>query len=201
MKPEKLLGVVAKIERPNARDKVKDELILHNQAYIIWEAGKDKGLIPDNVYIPKISFPKWVSEGIILIEKIQWQSLHTKALIDNAYNSIQYAHPLSQIEKKEVYKLSDGDVKRYIMKKYGLNHVEIFKVIELYSRDYLAPYLFDRKSPNLKTDLSKTLSYLQNQSPGINHIDIHPGNIMVDKNHKIYIIDWWRAKITNFSNS
>ena len=120
VKPEKLMGVVAKIERPNAIDKVIVEYYLHNKAYTIWETGKDRGLIPENVYIPKISIPSWVDTWFVLIEQILWQSLHTKALIDNAYKSIQYAHPLSQIEKEEVYHLSDGDAKRYIMKKYGL---------------------------------------------------------------------------------
>ena len=200
VKPEKLKWVIAKIERPNAVDKVKDELGTHSEAYKIWEAGRDKGLIPESVYIPKISIPKWASDWIILIEQVQGQSLHTKSLIENAYKSRKDALPLTQTEKETVSTLTDGEVKRFIMEKYNMTSAEAFKVIELYSVDYLWPYLYDRMRPTFKTDLSKTLAYLQNQVPWINHIDIHPWNIMVTNDGKIYIIDWWRAKTTNVPN-
>jgi hypothetical protein len=200
VKPEKLKWVIAKIERLNAVDKVKDELGTHSEAYKIWEAGRDKGLIPESVYIPKISIPKWASDWIILIEQVQGQSLHTKSLIENAYKSRKDALPLTQTEKETVSILTDGEVKRFIMEKYNMTSAEAFKVIELYSVDYLWPYLYDRMRPTFKTDLSKTLAYLQNQVPWINHIDIHPWNIMVTNDGKIYIIDWWRAKATNVPN-
>jgi hypothetical protein len=58
VKPKILQGVVAKIERPNATDKVKDELTLHSQAYTIWKIAHDAGVIPGNIYVPKISIPK-----------------------------------------------------------------------------------------------------------------------------------------------
>ncbi len=200
VKPEKLKWVIAKIERPNAVDKVEDELGTHSEAYKIWEAGRDKGLIPESVYIPKISIPKWASDWIILIEQVQGQSLHTKSLIENAYKSRKDALPLTQTEKETVSTLTDGEAKRYIMEKYNMSSADAFKVIELYSADHLWPYLYDRMRPTFKTDLSKTLAYLQNQVPWINHIDMHPWNIMVTNDGKIYIIDWWRAKTTNVPN-
>lgn len=200
VKPEKLKWVIAKIERPNAVDKVKDELVTHSEAYRLWEEGREKGLIPESVYIPKISIPKWASDWMILIEQVQGQSLHTKSLIENAYKSRKDALPLTQTEKEIVSNLTDGEAKKFIMEKYNMSPADAFKVIELYSTDHLWPYLYDRMRPTFKTDLSKTLAYLQNQTPWINHIDIHPWNIMVTNDEKIYIIDWWRAKTTNVPN-
>lgn len=197
VKPEKLKGVVAKIERPNAVDKVIDEFNLHNEAYDIWKQWKNEGLMPENVYIPKVILPDWVWKWIILIEQVQGQSLHTKSLIENAYKTRKDALPLTQAEKETVSNFTDWEAKRFIMEKYNMSSADAFKVIELYSSDHLWPYLYDRMRPTFKTDLSKALAYLQNQVPWINHIDIHPWNIMVTNDGKIYIIDWWRAKITN----
>lgn len=197
VKPEKLKWVIAKIERPNAVDKVIDEFNLHNEAYDIWRKWRKQWLIPENVYVPKVEMPKWVDGWIILIEQVQGQSLHTKSLIENAYKIRKDAQPLTQAEKETVSGLTDWEAKRFIMEKYSISSDDAFRVIELYSSDHLWPYLYDRMRPTFKTDLSKTLAYLQNQVPWINHIDIHPWNIMVTNDKKIYIIDWWRAKITN----
>ncbi len=197
VKPEKLKWVIAKIERPNAVDKVIDEFNLHNEAYDIWRKWRKQWLIPENVYVPKVEMPKWVDGWIILIEQVQGQSLHTKSLIENAHKIRKDAQPLTQAEKETVSGLTDWEAKRFIMEKYSISSDDAFRVIELYSSDHLWPYLYDRMRPTFKTDLSKTLAYLQNQVPWINHIDIHPWNIMVTNDKKIYIIDWWRAKITN----
>jgi hypothetical protein len=197
VKPEKLKGYIAKIERPNAVDSVLKEFDLHNEAYNIWRKWRKEGSIPENIYVPKVDIPKWVDSWLILIEQIQGQSLHTKSLIENAYKTRKGAEPLTQAEKETVSNFTDWEAKRFIMEKYNMSSADAFKVIELYSVDYLWPYLYDRMRPTFKTDLSKALAYLQNQVPWINHIDIHPWNIMVTNDGKIYIIDWWRAKITN----
>lgn len=42
VKPERLKGFVAKIEKPKAVDRVVDEYNLHNEAYNIWKEGKNK---------------------------------------------------------------------------------------------------------------------------------------------------------------
>jgi hypothetical protein len=132
-----------------------------------------------------------------LIEQVQWQSLHTKSLIDKAYTKRKDAQPLNQTDKEVVSGLTDGEAKKWIMERYSISSDEARSVIDLYSVDHLWPYLFDRMNPTAKTDLTKALSYMQNQSPWINQIDIHPGNFMVTNDKKIYIIDWWRAVITN----
>lgn len=174
VKSEKLKGYIAKIERPNAVDSVLKEFDLHSEAYDIWRKWRKEGSIPENIYIPKVYIPKWVEDWLILIEQVQGQSLHTKSLIENAYKTKKDALPLTQAEKETVSNLTDGEAKRFIMEKYNISSADAFRVIELYSADHLWPYLYDRMRPTFKTDLSKTLAYLQNQVPWINHIDIHP---------------------------
>lgn len=200
VKPRTLRGFVAKIERPNAEDKVIGEYNNHVKAYNIWKEWRKNWGIPENIFVPKIQLPRWVDEGIILIEQVQGQSLHTKALIENAYKIRKDAPPLTQEEMALVSTFTDGDAKRFIMQKYNYSADEAFRVIELYSADKLWPYLHDRMRPTFRTDLSKAMEYMSKQQPWISQWDQHPWNFMVTNDGKIYIIDWWRAKMTNVPN-
>ena len=200
VKPKYLKWVIAKIERPDAVDKVIDEFTHHNEAYNLWRKWRKDGAIPENIYVPKVILPDGVAKWILLIEQVQWQSFHTKSLIENAYKIRKDAQPLTQVEKDIVSGLTDWDAKWYIMSKYNIPADEAFRVIELYSVDHLWPYLHDRMTPTFKTDLTKTLEYLARQVPWISQWDIHPWNFMITNDKKIYIIDWWRAKMTNVTN-
>lgn len=74
---------------------------------------------------------------MILIEQVHGQSLHTKALIENAYKTRKDALPLTQAEKGVVSGLTDGEAKRFIMERYGISASDAFHVIELYGADHL----------------------------------------------------------------
>jgi Ser/Thr protein kinase RdoA (MazF antagonist) len=75
------------------------------------------------------------------------------------------------------------------MEEWALN-----MVIEDYSLDYLLDLKGEWYINKWPTDLSRALDYFREQ--WMVHADLHSGNIMVDKNGNIYIIDFGRVRFT-----
>ncbi len=186
-------NLVIKIAKPGEVDDIMQEFKNHNLFYEKWKKWIKKLLIDDKIKIPKVQ--KWESDWYFFIEKVDWQSLYSKTLID------RYIDKLNPQELEQIWKLADKQVREFLKKKFDKPDSHLDQIIEDYSTDYLSDLLwlgYKYKKETWKiwwTPLDNAIKTLR--TDGISHNDLHSGNIMIGRNKNIYIIDFWRIKEFN----
>ena len=183
-------NLVVKVAKEWKVDSIKEEFKNHNLFYDTWEEWIINWDITNKVRIPQIF--EWKNNWYFLMEKIEWQSLYSKTLIE------RYDKKLSIEDKEIILKLSDKQVREFLKDKYEATDDYLDTLIDDYSVDLLADLKWTSHTHRKlhwkiwDTPLSNTLDYLKKQ--WVSHNDLHPWNIMLYNNSNIYIIDFWRIK-------
>lgn len=180
------ISVVIKIAKPWKVDDLMLEYRNHKKMYEAWMEWILEWKIDKKIRIPQIKI--WKRWDYFSMEKIQWQSLHTKTLLEH------YKHKIPPEDFTGLSELTDAKVRNYLKTTYALLDYSLDLVIEDHSGELLAELLWFSYTWRVEwIPLREALNYLEGK--GMVHRDLHPGNIMLDKNENIYIIDFWRAKI------
>ncbi len=117
------------------------------------------------------------------MDTIEWQTLNSKIFRNE--------HPWLKTEKPDFLDtLTDKEIIELMIDKYWTSTESLISLIESNKEKYLENWINKKWSP-----LNNALNYLKEN--GIEHTDLHPGNIMIDKKWNIYIIDFWTMKNTN----
>ena len=185
--------LVVKVAKEWKVDDLTQEFNNHEIMFRIINEWNDKWLISQKIKVPMIT--KWEDAWYFIMEKVEWQSLYSKALIDYFWRWL----PEEEILK--MWNLTDNQLREYLKLNHKADDSFINMIIEDYSWDKLADLLWTSnkyRSAHWKiwwTELSTALDYIKKN--WIMHNDLHPWNIMLDKNWNIYIIDFWRIKLLN----
>ncbi|MGE4443534.1 MAG: phosphotransferase [Candidatus Altimarinota bacterium] len=172
--------VVVKVRKPGIHiDDLGIEIQNHGRALVLLENfnGINKGA---NIYIPEIlkEDPRGFLKGYFTMEKINGQTLTTKMFRD--------LHPGLKNELPGFLdSLSDKDIINLLLNKYSETPANLKKLFDDNSSSYVAQIKKDNPY------LSKFLDYLKENK--LDHTDLHSGNIMIDKDGRIYIIDFGRV--------
>lgn len=182
--------LVVKIAKPWEVDDIMKEFHNHNLFYEKWKNWIKNWLIDDTIKVPKVQ--KWEKDGYFFIEKVDWQSLYSKTLID------RFSHKLSIEDLEQIWKLDDKQVREFLKKKLNETDSYLDQIIEDYSLDNLMELLgntYKIRKETWKiwwTPLDNAIKALRES--GIAHNDLHPWNIMIDSTWNIYMIDFGRIK-------
>lgn len=185
--------LVIKIAKPWDVDDIMKEFHNHNLFYEKWKAWIKIWLIDNIIKVPKVQ--KWEKDGFFYMEKIDWQSLYSKTLIE------KYEKQLTSEELKTIWELDDKQVREVLKKRFNESDSYLDQIIEDYSGDFLADALwtsYKHRKETWKiwwTPLDHAIKVLREN--WIAHNDLHPWNIMIDRNWNTYIIDFWRIKEFN----
>lgn len=183
-------SLVVKVAKEWKVDDITQEFNNHKLFYDTWEEWIINWDLSDKVRIPQIF--EWKTDWYFLIEKIEWQSLYSKTLIE------RFENKLTKEDKDIIWTLSDKQVREFLKNKYEATDWYLDMLIEDYSVEHLAEQLwtsYNYRKIHWKiwdTPLSNTLDYLRNK--WVSHNDLHPWNIILDNKWNIYIIDFWRIK-------
>lgn len=183
-------SLVVKVAKEGKVDDITQEFNNHKLFYDTWEEWIINWDLSDKVRIPQIF--EWKTDWYFLMEKIEWQSLYSKTLIE------RFENKLTKKDKDIIWTLSDKQVRELLKDKYEATDWYLDMLIEDYSVEHLADQLwtsYNYRRTHWKiwdTPLSDTLDYLRNK--WVSHNDLHPWNIMLDNKWNIYIIDFWRIK-------
>ena len=142
-------------------------------------------MINEKIKIPKIRY--WADKMYFEMEKIVWQS------VVNMFYKEKYKKELAWIPKDLLDTISDEKFADLLEEKWisdiprvlnydQTNWKKMFDELYKYAEDTLTPLWF----------WTATL-YLEEF--WLQHRDMHPGNVMIDKNKNVYIIDFWRVRI------
>lgn len=174
--------MVVKIAKPWKVDDLNIEIKNHRYAFDILEEGRLKWLVSHIVKIPEIYYSANDMKWYFNMERVLWQSVNTCCL------RWQFKRRLINENKDFLDSLTDYEVRLLLNKKYDISDKFIDMEIDDYSRLYLMDMLNDKNCP-----LSWALKYLMDNWAW--HADLHPWNIMIDRNGYIYIIDMWRMHV------
>jgi hypothetical protein len=181
------------IARPWEVDNIIKEFNNHELFYDNWKVWLKSWNINSKVRVPKVY--KWDVDWSFVMEKIEWQSLYSKTLIE------RFDKSLSLDDKDMLSRLSDKQVREFLKDKLWEKDSHLDMIIEDYSRDQLTELLWTSHTYRKKywkiwwTPLSDTLKELNEK--WISHADLHPWNIMLDNKWNTYIIDFWRINKPN----
>lgn len=151
----------------------------HSAFYATWKRGM--GTLPKDIKIPKIRMSATEDNPMLTIEKIYGVSLKTIGL----YN--RHRELLKQENAHYLLSLTDRQFETLLEKKYGIERALIETSVEE-GMEVLRHFY-----PQKALHLEEVLQYLKAQ--WLEHKDLHSGNLMLDKNENVYIIDFWK---TNF---
>ena len=120
---------------------------------------------------------------------------------------------VSVAENRQSFQEQLGKFKEEARRIYSLSHPNIVKVSALFDENDTAYYVMDyiegeslaQKSRREKLSESQIMRYLDQMlsaldyihSRGITHLDIKPGNIMIDRNDNVVLIDFGASKLFN----
>ncbi|EKE28170.1 MAG: hypothetical protein ACD_3C00086G0014 [uncultured bacterium (gcode 4)] len=171
--------LVLKIAKDWKVDDIVKEFENHNLFSSKILQGKEEWIIPDNIRTPHVY--KWKDDWCFIMEKVDWQSLYTKTLLD------YYKKQLDPKEFLRLNNVTDMEVREYLKSAFNVKDDHLSMILEDYSWGRLWELLWRG------SDLSKAFDYLGKQ--WLYHWDLHPWNIMLDKKWNIYIIDFGRIKL------
>lgn len=181
--------LVIKIARPWEVDDIMKEFSNHISFYDTWEKLVSKWDIDPRIRVPLVE--KWDKDWYFIMERVDWQSLHSKTLVE------RFDNRLSAEDKSKLLTLPDKQVREFLKTKLWVDDSYLDMIIEDYSIDQLAElmgtsYNFRKKYwKSGWTPLDNAVNILKEN--WLTHTDLHPGNVMLDKKWNTYIIDFWRV--------
>lgn len=185
--------LVIKIAKPWDVDDIMREFHNHQLFYEKVKELKRQWLIDDKIKVPYVIWGE--KSWYFFMEKVNWQSLYSKTLID------RFSNKLTPQDLEHIWKLEDKQVREYLKKKFNETDSFLDQIIENYSVDQLMELLWNtykirRETGKIwGTPLDNALKILKDN--WIAHNDLHPWNIMINRNWEIYMIDFWRIKEFN----
>jgi thiamine kinase-like enzyme len=163
----------------------------HNTFYSTLRKLKQRWLINEKIKVPKIN--DYGSMNYFEMEKVNWISLA------NYYYKIKFKDKLNKYDDEYIDDLNDLELKKLFkkvwvkdipeqmnedQKEWDKMYAELYK----FSEKFLEPYWF-------------WLAMMIMEELWILHKDLHPWNLMIDKDKNVYIIDFWRVYIDNYLNN
>ncbi|MBT4936355.1 phosphotransferase, partial [Candidatus Peregrinibacteria bacterium] len=161
--------------------KLDAEYRKHNAFSHILREGKRNDLVPSWVKIPTVSYSPHQLQSHFFMQRVIGQSLHSRFIRDT------YNRELSENSSYDLDSMSDYGLKYLLMSKYSIDEGMIDTAIES------ATDMMEKYFPQKNIEFQKTLNFLLEQ--GLKHTDLHAGNVMIDRNENIYIIDFDSVKI------
>jgi len=212
---------VLKIAKPWRTDKLDVEFDNHAKFWEFLDELKldislsldDKKII-ENFYIPEIKSLNGI-DGIYEMEKINWLSIKSIIHLDyyknnlvnlpkNLYkwgfnNNLIKFFEENWLSKKEILRLkenwiTDNDVKMFLENKWLKNYPEWKNFNKEKNKDYVQDLIKWRFTNDFrKNEIIPFKEVLENN--WYYHNDVHWWNIMIDKNWKKYLIDFWNSEV------
>lgn len=185
--------LVLKIAKPWEVDDIMQEFKNHNLFYEKWLELSYDWKIDKNIKVPQVL--KWEVDWYFYMEKVDWQSLYSKTLIE------RYEKQLSPEELKTIWELDDKQVREFLKKRFKETDSYLDQIIEDYSLEHLLELMWNTYKIRKETwkiwwtPLDKAITSLRES--WVIHNDLHPWNIMIDREWNIYIIDFWRIREFN----
>lgn len=171
-------------------DNLKNEVISHKKFFDTLEKWLEDYPedLSKNVKIP-LTINSTLSEDILRMEKIKWQTIATKFYIEF------YNKDLTKYWDKYINSISDYEF-NILLDSENLRRVPVFTLENDFEWKTIGRALkFYFKEKIYWTELWNTLDFLEWK--WLTHDDLHPWNIMIDMNWNYFIIDFWRVKIKN----
>lgn len=172
---------VLKVRKPwMEKDDIFTEIVYHKKAFQLLNELKKTHPKFANIFIPEI---KSYDEGKVLqthfiMEKVDGHSLTSLAFI--------HFHPwLKSLSKEYVMSLTDREIIELLIKQFG----ETSKTIQDFKKTYGRKLIL--RIRRVYPELKEVLRYLAKNA--VEHTDLHTGNVMIDKNGKLFIIDFGRV--------
>ena len=185
--------IVVKVAKEWLVDDLGKEFSMTQEFYMTLEKGKKKHKweLSDDIRIPKVSEDPRHTGWYFLMERIEWQNLNTAFYREYYAETLSKKHTKSQLDA-----LTDMQFDT-LMKENKLYKVSPFTLAE---NDWEGRLLRSAMQKFYMTKLDNTelwsvLWFLEWSGYYHNDFRTNPWNIMVDKNWKMYIIDFWKAEI------
>lgn len=172
---------VIKFRKPwMEKDDIFTEVAYHKKAYEILERLKKTDKKYNNIFIPELKYfdNSKIFATHFVMEKVDGHSLTSLAFI--------HFHPgLKSLDKQYVLSLTDREIIELLIHQFWetINTIQAFK--KTYGRKLIL------RMRKFYPELKEVLRHLAKN--GVKHTDLHTGNVMMDKNGKIFIIDFWRV--------
>lgn len=173
---------VVKIRKPGMDvDDIGSEIENHEKVGDVIRKGKEEWLVQTNIIIPEIvQKDPWYLKTYFVMEKVEWQTISSKIFRNE--------HVWLKTESPDLLdSLTDREIIELMIEKYW-SSTESLKALRESNSD---KYLKDGINKEWWA-LNNALQYLKEN--GIEHTDLHTGNVMIDKDWNIYIIDFWTMK-------
>ena len=119
-------------------------------------------------------------------------------------------------ENREIFQQQLEKFREEARRIFSLSHPNIVKVSALFNENNTAYYVMDyiegeslaqksRKTPLTEPQIMRYLNQLLSaleyiHSHGVTHLDLKPGNIMIDRNDKVVLIDFGASKLFNIQS-
>lgn len=196
LKHPKKEDLVIKIAKPWEVDSLVNEFKNHNKFRKLLLDWKKENFIDNSISIPKIT--KWEKDWYFIMEKIEWQNLNTITLKNKLKNTFK------DESNDFLNNLSDIELKWLLINKYWKSEKLLEQIRIDYSWDLMWDLMWTSNEYFKKywkkwwTSLQKAEQYFYDKWKLL-HDDFHPWNIMIDKNWKIYIIDF--GKVLDFNKN
>lgn len=173
---------VVKIRKPGMDvDDIGSEIENHEKVGDVIRKGKEEWLVQTNIIIPEIvQKDPWYLKTYFVMEKVEWQTISSK-IFRNEHSWLQTESP------DLLDSLTDREIIELMIEKYW-SSTESLKALRESNSD---KYLKDGINKEWWA-LNNALQYLKENE--IEHTDLHTGNVMIDKDWNIYIIDFWTMK-------
>jgi|GEM_PF-2411840 len=159
-------------EGEKQKEEIRTEFKFHDECRTALLDGYLEGRIDPVIKVPRINFVEGVG---ITMDMIDGQSLLTHHLRSIFFDRT----PKTQ---DELSKMTDYEVERHLMLECGVDEDDI-----LDARIIPKMELMQRYFPHLVKPLNDALSYLSEK--GVEHPDLHSGNLMLSESGDCYIID------------
>jgi hypothetical protein len=173
---------VVKIRKPGMNvDDIGSEVKNHDKVVLTIKNWKIAWHISDNINVPQIvqKDPGYLKTYFVM-EKVEWQTISSK-IFRNEHAWLKTESP------DYLDSLTDREIIELMIEKYW-SSTESLKALRESNSD---KYLKDGINKEWWA-LNNALQYLKEN--WIEHTDLHTGNIMIDKDWNIYIIDFWTMK-------
>lgn len=172
---------VIKVRKPwMEKDDIFTEIAYHKKAYQVLENLKQETGKFQNIKIPKILS---YDETSVFMKSFTMEKIDGHTLTSLTF--LKYHKGLKALNKEYLDSLTDREIIHILLTQFK----ETTKSLEAFKKEHSRKIILQTRRNY--SELKEVLKHLGNN--GVKHSDLHTGNIMIDKNGTLYIIDFGRV--------